>query len=180
MMGADQYMSTLSCLIDRVPVEKVRLFARYLRITPGTIYIIGNGGSASNAEHAANDFMKVAGKRAIALTALAPLTAYANDCSYNKCFSGPLEVLLKPEDTVLVLSVSGSSPNICEAIEVARTRLSCTLLLMGIESEENAVMRKIVENHISVFDSDYGRVETVHQAICHVLAKIMKEGNDGR
>lgn len=180
MPRIDSYLSTLSSLMDRIQVDSVEHFASDIVRAPGIVYIIGNGGSASNAEHAANDFMKMAGLKAIALTAPAPLTAYANDISYEKCFAAQLEVMLNPGDLLLAISVSGSSPNICEAIEIARQRQVCSLLLLGIESEENAIIRKIVTNYISVFDSDYGRVETVHQAICHVLAYIVKEGKNGR
>lgn len=96
------------------------------------IFLCGNGGSAANATHIANDLISV-GIRAHSLTAdVATLTAIANDFDYEEVFSRQLEVLSDPGDLLVLLSGSGSSPNILEA---ARTGLARGLYVLGIFGE---------------------------------------------
>lgn len=81
------------------------------------IYIAGNGGSASTANHFANDLVKMAGIRAISLCSNeAVVMAYANDEGYENIFTKQLEVFFDPEKDVLItISGSGTSPNIVNA-----------------------------------------------------------------
>src|SRR6185503_5933163 len=84
------------------------------------VWIAGNGGSAANAIHWANDLLSC-GVRAQALTAdVATLTAIANDYSYGAVFSHQLKVLGDPGDLFIALSGSGKSPNILQAIATAK------------------------------------------------------------
>lgn len=84
------------------------------------VYLIGNGGSAANAIHIANDLVSV-GIKAHALTAdVATLTAIANDFGYENVFSRQIEVFCEKDDLLIALSGSGTSPNIIKAIYAAR------------------------------------------------------------
>lgn len=84
------------------------------------VYLCGNGGSAANAIHIANDLIGC-GIRAHALTAdVATLTAIANDHGYEHVFSQQLRVFADAGDLLICLSGSGNSPNIIEAIKVAK------------------------------------------------------------
>jgi Phosphoheptose isomerase len=86
------------------------------------VFLCGNGGSAANATHIANDLISI-GVRAHSLTAdVATLTAIANDFSYEEVFSRQLEVLADPGDLLVLLSGSGSSPNIVDAAYVGREK----------------------------------------------------------
>ena len=83
------------------------------------VYICGNGGSAANAMHIANDLL-ACGIRAHALTAdVATLTAIANDHGYENVFKRQLEVFGTHRDLLIALSGSGKSPNILAAVEYA-------------------------------------------------------------
>lgn len=91
------------------------------------VFICGNGGSAANAIHLANDFLygidKVTGQglRVIALPANASvLTCLANDIAYEDVFSQQLSVLARPGDILIALSGSGNSPNIVKALTRAQ------------------------------------------------------------
>ena len=91
------------------------------------VFICGNGGSAGNAIHLANDFLygisKVAGSglRVTALPANSSvLTCLANDEGYETVFSTQLAVLARKGDVLLALSGSGNSPNIVKALEKAK------------------------------------------------------------
>lgn len=84
------------------------------------VYLAGNGGSAANAIHIANDLVSC-GIRAQALTAdVSTLTAIANDFGYEHVFSRQIEVFGEPGELLLVLSGSGRSPNILAALTKAR------------------------------------------------------------
>jgi D-sedoheptulose 7-phosphate isomerase len=81
------------------------------------VYIIGNGGSASTANHLANDLVKMCGVKAISLCANeAVIMAYANDCGYEYIFINQLKVFFKQGDLLITISGSGMSPNILAAI----------------------------------------------------------------
>lgn len=91
------------------------------------IFIAGNGGSAGNAIHLANDFVygiskkPGSGLRIHALPAnSAVLTCLANDEGYDQIFSLQLAVQARPDDVLIVLSGSGNSPNILKALEEAK------------------------------------------------------------
>jgi D-sedoheptulose 7-phosphate isomerase len=92
------------------------------------VFICGNGGSAGNAVHLANDFVygvaksTGAGMRAIALSAnTAVMTCLANDIGYEQVFAEQLAVQANPGDLLIALSGSGNSPNIVAAVERARS-----------------------------------------------------------
>ena len=101
------------------------------------IFLCGNGGSAGNAIHLANDFLygiakkSGAGMRATALAANpAVLTCLANDVGYDAIFSEQLAVHAQAGDILIALSGSGNSPNIVRAIEQAKAMgvTSCAVL----------------------------------------------------
>lgn len=91
------------------------------------LFLCGNGGSAGNAIHLANDFLYGISKRkgsALRVTALpansSVLTCLANDVGYEQIFSLQLAALGQPGDVLIVLSGSGNSANILRALEQAR------------------------------------------------------------
>lgn len=91
------------------------------------LFLCGNGGSAGNAMHLANDFLYGIAKpegRGLRVTALSAnasvLTCLANDEGYDKIYSLQLDVLGRPGDLLLALSGSGNSPNILHALDAAR------------------------------------------------------------
>jgi D-sedoheptulose 7-phosphate isomerase len=97
------------------------------------VFLCGNGGSAGNAIHLANDFLYGIAKRSgggmkvLALSANpAVVTCLGNDLGYDHVFSEQLAVQAQAGDVLIVLSGSGNSPNIVRAIEQARA--------MGVKS----------------------------------------------
>lgn len=108
------------------------------------VFLCGNGGSAANAVHIANDLISV-GVRAHALTAdVATLTAIANDYSYGEVFSRQLKVLAEHGDLLVVLSGSGRSPNIIQAINAAVKIGMTTWAVFGAYNEDGQAIADIV------------------------------------
>lgn len=103
-----------------------------------SIYICGNGGSAGNAIHLANDFIYGAGLknggglRVEALSAnAAVLTCLANDLGYDNIYSEQIRIKGNPGDVLIVLSGSGNSANVVKAIEVANELKMKTFAILG-------------------------------------------------
>ncbi len=101
------------------------------------LIIMGNGGSATDADHIASEFVgkfgqpKRQGYPAIALTNPAFLTAWANDFNYNTTFSRAVNAYIADGDVVWVLSTSGNSRNIITAIDYLRARQEKTFSVIG-------------------------------------------------
>lgn len=101
------------------------------------VYLCGNGGSAANAMHIANDLI-AAGVRAYALTAdVATLTAIANDHGYENVFAKQLSVYAEPGDVLIVLSGSGKSPNILKAVEEGKKIGMDVWTIFGVDRGES-------------------------------------------
>ncbi len=123
------YASRLRRVLDDADWSGVASLARELRdcwATGRQVFICGNGGSAANAMHLANDFLYGASKKAgqgLRVTALpanaSVLTCLANDEGYGEVFSCQLAVQARPGDVLIALSGSGNSPNIVRALEHA-------------------------------------------------------------
>ena len=102
------------------------------------VFLCGNGGSAGNAIHLANDFLygisRLAGSglRVTALPANSSvLTCLANDEGYDRIFSLQLAVLARPGDVLIALSGSGNSANIVKALEQARASKLRSFAILG-------------------------------------------------
>ena len=103
------------------------------------VYICGNGGSAANAIHIANDLISV-GIKAHALTAdVATLTAIANDFGYEDVFANQLLVFGEPGDLLIALSGSGNSLNILKAILTAKRIGMDTFAISGTFANPHAL-----------------------------------------
>jgi len=103
-----------------------------------TIYLCGNGGSAGNAIHLANDLLYGAGiKNGIGLKVealsanTAVLTCLANDMGYDQIFAEQLRVKANPGDLLIALSGSGNSPNIIKALEMGNSKGMITFAILG-------------------------------------------------
>ena len=121
------YLSRLKTALDLIPAEPLESLAHALTRAwqqKRQVFILGNGGSAGNAIHLANDFLYGISKqlghalRVSALTANpAVITCLANDEGYDGIFFRQLAVLAEPGDVAIAFSGSGNSPNILRALE---------------------------------------------------------------
>jgi D-sedoheptulose 7-phosphate isomerase len=121
------YLSRLKRALDLIPAEPLEALA-YALVSAWQqrrkVFIFGNGGSAGNAIHLANDFLYGISKQlghALCVTALpansAVITCLANDEGYDGIFFRQLAVLAEPGDVAIAFSGSGNSPNILRALE---------------------------------------------------------------
>jgi D-sedoheptulose 7-phosphate isomerase len=143
------------------------------------IFVFGNGGSAANASHFATDLGKGSsdkiGKRFRVLSIndnVSWLTALGNDYAYEDVFVRQLENYARPGDFVLVMSVSGNSPNVVKAVEWAKSRGVFTAALVG---GKRGRLAELADEPIVIDSTHYGRAEDAHMAICHMLCYAFME-----
>lgn len=141
------------------------------------VFICGNGGSAANAIHWANDFLypiAKAGGRGIKMTALpanvSVLTCLANDIGYDQVFSAQLATEGEAGDLLIVLSGSGNSPNIIKALEQAKASRMRSFALLGYSGGKCKELADVVL-HFPVDDMQV--VEDLQLVVGHMLLQAL-------
>ena len=145
-----------------------------------TVFVIGNGQSATTASAFALDLTKQTRTpglarrfRVLALTDnTAALTAWANDESYDAIFTEQLDGLFRPGDVVVAVSASGNSPNVLAAAGWARDHGGRVIALTGFEGGK---IDALADVNLIVRIADYGHVETAHLAIMHYWVDLFRE-----
>ena len=180
----NEYKSNYSNLILSLSENKISDLLNKIKVTTDKkqkVFIIGNGGSAANASHFATDLGKGAsdatGKRFNCLSLndnVSWITAIANDYSYDEIFKQQLLNNAQPDDILIAMSVSGSSPNLIEAIKWANENGLFTVTLVGANEGEIA---QIADFSLVVNSTHYGFVEDAHMTICHMLCYAIIENS---
>jgi len=143
-----------------------------------TIYILGNGGSASTASHFASDLLKTGilenenRFRVISLTDNTPvILAWGNDESFDNIFVQQLQNFVKEEDVVIGISGSGNSKNVLNAIDFANKTNAMTISFTGNDGGELAKISKL---NLNIPSNDMLTIESMHLVICHLLLTIIR------
>jgi D-sedoheptulose 7-phosphate isomerase len=138
----------------------------------GRLYVMGNGGSATDAQHISLEFFHpIIEKRkalpAIALTAdQALLTAISNDRDFAKIFADQLRVLARPGDMALAVSTSGKSPNLVQALETAR---ELGLLTIAFTGKDGGRLPDLAEYCFVVPSFSIHRIQETHVTLYHIV-----------
>ena len=181
--------------IDRIYAETIRLHdaarrgsqADVLRVVDllaaafrhgRRVLVFGNGGSASDAQHVAAEFVGRFQKerRAVAAIALTTdtsiLTAIANDDTFDRVFARQIEALGKSGDVAIGITTSGGSKNVLKAFTVAKERGLTTVAVTGRDGGEAG---RIADVHLNVPDRSTARVQEVHRTLLHVICELVEE-----
>ena len=140
-----------------------------------SIWVIGNGGSASTAEHLEIDMMYIKhdAVEKVKVTALtsnsAVITAIANDKGYEHVFSTQLERKAQSGDLCIIISASGNSENLVEASKYCKNNGIQTLAILGFDGGELLKASDLIL-HFKTDYGQYGAVEDVHLSICHQIS----------
>lgn len=144
-----------------------------------TLFVCGNGGSAAIAEHFACDHQKslAATKKflpkVISLSSnLALITAIANDSDYSNIFSDQLRYNYKPGDMLFVISASGNSPNIVNALKFAKQKKLFSISFTGFSGGE---AKKLSNINIHCKSFNYGIVEMMHHNYMNIIAQYLRQ-----
>jgi len=131
-----------------------------------TIFMIGNGASASMASHIAADLCKNGNLCTDVFTDLSLITAVANDLGSEQLYATPLKWRGTPGDLLVAISSSGKSPNILEAIRVAR-KLQMSVVTFSAMTPENP-LRSEGDLNFYVQAPTYGQAESAHAVLLHL------------
>ncbi len=136
-----------------------------LRERRGTVYMIGNGASASMASHFAADLAKNGRLHTQVFSDLSLITAISNDMGYEHVFAEPLRRRGQRGDLLVAISSSGRSPNILSAVDVA-DELEISVVTLTAKDAANP-LRKRGDLNLYVGATTYGLAETAHAAALH-------------
>lgn len=137
------------------------------------VFFIGNGGSSAIASHMTADFMKNGGMNTYSLYDNAVTTCMGNDYGYENIFSRPMGFLVKENDLVIAISSSGNSPNIINAIRMAKEKKAEVVTLTGFEPDNKA--KQMGDINVYVPCSKYGIVESIHNLILQQIVDVIME-----
>ena len=179
---AKLYIKNVVAMINSFDWEQVNKIAKNLlavSVNGNRIFMIGNGGSAANAEHISNDFTwgihKLHGK-GLNVHALssnsAILTCLANDIGYENIYSHQLSAYGRSGDILLCFSGSGNSPNIVNALKMARDKGISSIGIFGYDGGLASDFSDTVL-HINSFDMQV--CEDMQLIIGHYIMKFLSE-----
>lgn len=136
-----------------------------IRATRKSVFLIGNGASASMASHIAADLAKNAHIRTEVFSDLSLITAIANDLSYVEVFAEPLRRRMIEGDMLIAISSSGKSPNILRGVQEAKRLGGIVVTLSAMSPNNNLRTQGFLNFYIPA--KSYGMAETCHAAILH-------------
>jgi D-sedoheptulose 7-phosphate isomerase len=181
---ARNYLQDLAGLLPKLNAARIGeaiATMRAVRDAGQTIFICGNGGSASIASQMVVDivkgasFKKKARFKMIGLTdSMATLSAYANDEGYEVVFVEPLKNFATAGDLLIAISGSGNSPNVLRAVEYANS-IGCTTI--GLTTGEGGKLRDLVKLPLVVPSRHMGRLEDCFFIFTHVLCYAFMEAD---
>ncbi|HBY58252.1 MAG TPA: phosphoheptose isomerase [Solibacterales bacterium] len=173
----EQYKNDLLRTIENIDLGTVEQAIEWLKAARdrgSAIFVCGNGGSAATASHFVCDMVKGASLdrparfRIQALTdAMATITAYSNDISYDRVFVEPLKNFARRDDVVIAISGSGNSPNVLRAVEYANQSGCKTIAMTG---RNGGQLGPLAQLNIQVPEPHMGRIEDAHMIVCHMIA----------
>jgi len=177
MVFASAYFEYLGKIFKEIDPCSIARFIQILldaRTRGATIFMIGNGGSASTASHYANDLAIGTNSyekpfRVISLTDnQAVISAIGNDFGFEEVFVRQLQVLGQKGDVVVAISASGNSPNLLRAFKYAKT---VGIRTVAITAFDGGKMKTMADDgiHVPTGPKEYGPAEDAHMVLDHLI-----------
>ncbi len=133
----------------------------------GTVFVVGNGGSAGIASHFSTDLLNALKIPSQTLYDSNVMTCISNDYGYDQIFSRPLDLLLKQNNFLVCISSSGNSQNILNAAAIAKSKDIPIITLSGFEPHNP--LRAVGDLNFYLPIIDYGLVEMGHFFLLHTV-----------
>jgi D-sedoheptulose 7-phosphate isomerase len=160
----------IEALLPQVDALAARLVELYR--AGGRLYAFGNGGSAADAQHFAEELVGRFARERRPLPAQslsvdgATLTCIANDFAFEDVFARQVEAFVRPGDVVVGFTTSGRSPNVSRGLAAAREAGATTVLLAG---GDGAPARDHADHALVVSSTSTARVQEMHVLLVHML-----------
>lgn len=177
-LSVESYFQRFEAARESIDVGLVQVFTSELlraRLAGHRVFTFGNGGSATTASHAANDWMlgsklENPSLKCIALCdSVSELTATANDYAYSEVLARPLSMLGVGGDLLVIFSASGSSPNLIRGIEVAHSLGMGVFAFTGFDGGEIAKDPRVTSIICRTEQYEYGVSEDLHLLLVHIV-----------
>lgn len=179
LQQVESYRKNLTRALETAAMSEIPKLGEALRDAwrlGQTVYLCGNGGSAANAMHLANDFFYGAGVRnrggGLRVEALSAnptvLTCLANDVGYEQIFAEQLNVKANAGDVLIVLSGGGNSANVVRALEVGNAKGMRTFAILGYSGGE---CKAITQHAIHFAIDDMQVAEDLQLIVGHICMK---------
>ncbi len=174
----DNHIETSQFLLTQIPqIHKIASRLMDVLKDGGTIYWIGNGGSASDCEHLSAELCGNYGPgsktyRSVALTSTPAITAMANDIGYDVIFSRQLKALCTEKDAVVALSTSGKSNNIEMGLFVATKQLAMTV---GLYGNDGGGCLDLTDYPLVIPSTDTARIQECQLLIGHIICDLIHD-----
>jgi D-sedoheptulose 7-phosphate isomerase len=168
-----EHLTVIDSLRDQQPIlQRIAEEMTSAILAGNKVLWCGNGGSAADSQHLAAELMgrfrrERRGLPSIALTTdTSILTAVANDYGYEKVFQRQVEALCSKGDVLVGISTSGSSQNVCAALETARQLGAFTVALTG---QSGGAMASFADVSLCIASKDTARIQEGHILCGHML-----------
>ena len=161
-------------------IEKIKNKILYCLNNSGKVFLCGNGGSAADAQHLAAEFMvrlrpKI-NRHPYPVISLAldtsTLTACSNDYGYKNIFSRPLNALASEKDILIVISSSGKSENIIEALKLAKKK---KILSIGFLGCGGGKAKFLCDLKYIVPSNNVARIQETHIFLGHLIFELVED-----
>ena len=182
METINRYFIELEQMVQAISLQQLQHVLQLLEETYYSghrIFIMGNGGSAATASHFALDLAKntimpgAPRLKAISLTDHVPLiTAWSNDTAYEHIFAEQLANMIEPGDLVIGISTSGNSPNVINAIQLAK---ACKASTVGLLGAKGGKIKDMVDAYVLAPGQNIEQEEDAHLILAHVITRHMSE-----
>lgn len=176
------YFSEIEQMIQAISLSDLQKVLAQLErayLNGHRVFIMGNGGSAATASHFALDLAKNTIRpdaprlKAISLTDHVPLiTAWSNDTAYEHIFAEQLAMLVEPGDVVIGISASGNSPNVINALHLAKEQGATTIGLLGAKGGR---IKELVDAYVLAPGQNIEQEEDAHMILTHIITRYMRE-----
>ena len=176
-LAADACRTLQALAAQEHEFQKVAAAATATLRSGGKILTCGNGGSAADAMHLAEELVgRFQGNRrplaAISLNADATLlTCIGNDYGFDEVFSRQVEALANSDDLLICFSTSGNSRNILRALEAAKFKGVKSVALLG---KDGGKAKGKADLEIIVANPDSGRIQEAHTMVLHALLEVIE------
>lgn len=176
----EDHLQVLQAVMNSGLLEQIDVIAEEIKAAlarGNKVLFCGNGGSAADSQHLAAEFVgrfqkERQGLPAIALTVdTSILTAVGNDYGYDKVFVRQVDALGRQGDVIVGISTSGNSPNVVQAIELAKSR---GMYCVGMTAAGGGKMANLCDQCLVVPAKVTARAQEMHILMGHILCELVE------